>query len=164
LIYIQVVGEKQDPRLGAINSQTGDYAMKQRQRLICAMVVGLVGVGCVGVAFSAKPIAESMIDVAVTVSPSTIVLGEDKGASITVHTDIAYGLVDGASVALEGVPAYLTKADCRGNLVGKFSQEAIEALIAPPDATLTLTGQTKDGIPFAGSDTVRVIDDPSPED
>ena len=134
------------------------------RRLTVTMLLGVVGVCCVGVAFSSSHAATEVIDVAVTVSPSTIVLGEDKGSGVTVHTDIAYSLVDPASVYLEGVPALFTKSDCRGNLVGKFSQEAIEALVAPPDATLTLTGQTKDGIPFAGSDTVRVINDPSADD
>ena len=102
-------------------------------------------------------------DVLVTVSPSTIVLGCDKGAMVTVHTDIALSAVDPTSVELDGVPAEFTKSDNRGNLVAKFSQEAIEAIVAPPEATLELTGMTIDGFPFSGADTVRVIEDPAPE-
>jgi hypothetical protein len=122
----------------------------------------LAGGVLAGTAICKTALAGDVIDVSVTVSPSTIVLGLDKGAAVTVHTDIPAGIVDGASVALSGVPAYLTKADACGNLVGKFRQEDIEAIVAPPAATLVLTGVTRDGVPLAGSDDVRVIEDPSP--
>ena len=135
-----------------------------KRTLVAALMLVLVGGVLAGTAFCASALLGGTIDVCVTVSPSTIVLGLDKGASVTVHTDIALSAVDGASVALSGVPAYLTKADCRGNLVAKFHQEEIEAIIAPPEATLVLTGITTDGAPFSGSDTVRVIYDPSPEE
>ena len=79
------------------------------------------------------------------------------------HTDIPLALVDRESVTLSGVSLVLVKADNRGNLVAKFAQASIEAHVAPPEATLVLTGTTKDEVPFSGSDTVRVIEDPSPE-
>jgi len=119
-------------------------------------------VAFVGLALGTHASANGTIDVDVQVSPHTIVLGLDKGSAITVHTDIAYSAVDGASVALSGVAATSTFADSCGNLVGKFSQASIEAIVAPPSATLVLIGMTKDGMAFSGSDTVRVIDDPSP--
>lgn len=106
--------------------------------------------------------ADEFIKVDVTVSPSMIVLGLDKGASVTVHTDIALSVVDCNSVQLSGVSAYLTKADCRGNLVGKFTQAEIEALLTPGAVTMVLTGVTVDGTAFQGSDTVYVMIDPSP--
>jgi len=117
-----------------------------------------------GAALSAVPTNNAAIDVAVQVSPSTIVLGLKKGSAITVHTDIAFGSVDRATVALSGVPATATFSDSCGNLVAKFNQADIEAIVAPPQATLVLTGLTVDGVPFSGADLVRVIADPSPAD
>jgi hypothetical protein len=128
------------------------------------VICGILTCAVAGTMFCSGALSNGTIDVCITVSPSTIVLGLDKGAAVTVHTDIPLGAVDRASVALSGVPAALTKADNRGNLVAKFRQEAIEALVAPPEATLVLTGMTRDGVPFSGSDTVRVIEDPSPQD
>ncbi|MBU0717615.1 MAG: hypothetical protein KJ749_05140 [Planctomycetes bacterium] len=132
---------------------------------------GTVVVGCLlGVALgSFLPGAislgstETAIDIAITVSPKTIVLGCEKGDRITVHTDISLTEVDRESLTLNGVAPVLVKADNQGNLVAKFDQESIEALVAPPGATLTLTGATIDHVPFSGSDDVRVIDDPAPE-
>jgi len=49
-----------------------------------------------------------------------------------------------------------TKADCRGELVAKFDEAAVKAIVEPPSATLTLTGMTIDGDEFSGSDTVKV--------
>ena len=103
------------------------------------------------------------IDIAVTVSPHTIVLGCEKGDRVTVHTDIPLGQVNRESVALSGISPVLVKADSCGNLVAKFDQASIEALVELPEATLLLTGMTTDDVPFRGSDTVRVIEDPSPE-
>lgn len=126
---------------------------------LAAVVLGLACGALGGAAWVAA--GGGAIDVDVQVSPQTIVLGLDKGAAVTVHTDIAYGAVAGDSVALSGVPAYTTFADNRGNLVAKFRQAEIEAIIAPPAATLVLTGVTHEGMSFAGSDRVRVIADPS---
>ena len=120
------------------------------------MVAYLPGTFCLGS-------SEAVIDIALSVSPNTIVLGCDKGDRVTVHTDIPLAQVNRESVALSGVAPVLVKADNCGNLVAKFDQALIEALVAPPEATLVLTGTTTDEVPFSGSDTVRVIEDPSPE-
>jgi hypothetical protein len=106
--------------------------------------------------------AKSLIGISITVSPSTIVLGCDKGDRVTVHTDMPLSEVDRESLALSGVAPITVKSDSRGNLVAKFDQEAIEVIVAPPQATLVLTGTTTDGDYFQGSDVVRVIEDPSP--
>ncbi len=130
--------------------------------LVLAGVLGVVlaaylpGAVCLGS-------SETTIDVTISISPKTIVLGCDKGDRVTVHTDIALAVVDRTSLALSGVLPVLVKADSRGNLVAKFDQASIEALVAPPEATLVLTGTTTDGVPFDGSDTVSVIEDPSPQ-
>ncbi len=131
--------------------------------LVSACLLGVVSTAYVPGAFCLGS-SETAIDIAISVSPQTIVLGCDKGARVTVHTDIRLAVVDRASLTLSGVSPVLVKADSRGNLVAKCDQASIEALVAPPEATLVLTGATKDGVPFGGSDTVRVIEDPSPEE
>jgi len=104
---------------------------------------------------------DGAVSVAVQASPHTILLGLDTGSAITVHTDIALGAVERSSVALSGVPANATSAGSCVSLVAKFRQADIEAIVGPPSATLALTGVTKDGVPFSGSDTIRVIKNPS---
>ncbi|UCE61304.1 MAG: hypothetical protein JSU63_06065 [Phycisphaerales bacterium] len=132
--------------------------------VVCACALGVL-LGCLVDTVSSKESADALIsDIVIAVSPSTIVLGCDKGSSVTVHADIPFASVDRASVEMDGVVPYLTKADNRGDLVAKFNQQAIEAIVAPPAFTFTLTGVTVGGEPFSGSDTVRVMVDPSPED
>jgi hypothetical protein len=99
--------------------------------------------------------AEAEGEIFVKVSPNTIVIAS-PGDWITVHTDIAYGSVDTSSITLNGVAVAWTKSDLRGNLVAKFAQADIKAIIAPPEVTLTLSGLTNGGEPFTGSDTVAV--------
>lgn len=132
------------------------------KRMWSTSLTACVVTGALAVTACAGALAIGALDVCVTVSPSTIVLGLDKGSEVTVHTDIPLSVVDRSSVALSGVTPYTTFADSCGNLVAKFRQEEIESIVAPPQATLTLTGMTEDGESFSGSDTVRVIVDPSP--
>ena len=96
----------------------------------------------------------------ISISPHTLIIGHDQGG-VTVHTNIPYGAVDlSQEITLGGVPAVYVKSDLRGNLVGKFSEAEIEAIVEPPEALLFLEGYLKDGEPFAGSDIVQVIYDP----
>jgi hypothetical protein len=103
------------------------------------------------------PADAQSITVDVTISPSTIVLGA-PGEWITAHTDIPYSSVDRSTVALNGIAVAVTKADACGDLVAKFRRPEIEAIVAPPEAILLLTGVTKQGEPFAGEDTVVVVE------
>jgi hypothetical protein len=101
------------------------------------------------------PAVEAGGEIFVKVSPNTIVIASD-GDWITVHTNIAYSSVDTSTITLNGVPVAWTKSDLRGNLVAKFVQADIKAIITPPEATLELSGLTGGGEPFTGSDTVAV--------
>ena len=92
----------------------------------------------------------------IAVSPHTLIIGADQG-SISVHTAIPLSAVDTSTLQLNGVPVWWTKADARGELVAKFHEADVKAIVAPPTTVLTLTGEMKDGSPFAGSDEVRVI-------
>lgn len=126
--------------------------------IVLACVVGLV-VAVLGVNAFAKPSVAPAAEGEITVvlSPQTVVLGS-KGGTISAHTSILRSQVVGDSVELNGISAYLVKADCRGYMVAKFSVDAIKAIVAPPSATLTLTGVTTTGVSFSGSDTIVVLD------
>jgi len=98
----------------------------------------------------------------IAVSPQNLILSQDQGGAVTVHTAIPYADVVPTSLLLGdlqgAVAATGTWADSRGNLVARFNEAEIEAMVAPPSAVLTLSGVMTDGTEFAGSDVVRVID------
>jgi len=95
--------------------------------------------------------------VVIMISPRTLVLDSAGGAAVTVHTNIPLGSVDRTSVELSGIPALFTFADDRGNLVAKFDDAVVKSIVAPPAATLTLTGTRLNGPPFAASEeTINV--------
>ena len=92
--------------------------------------------------------------------PHRIVLRAPVPA-VTVHTNIAYSSVDASTVELtteSGVSftPYTTFADDRGNLVAKFRMCDVREAVAPPSAYFTLSGATKTGAEFQGSETVEV--------
>ena len=123
-------------------------------KTICSaiVVVLLLGIGC-GVL-----IANGATDgegICITISPKTLVLSNDTGC-VTVHTNVAIGLVDCESLQLDGISPYLTKEDSRGELVAKFDADAVKGIVEPGEVTLTLTGVLADGTEFAASDTIRV--------
>ncbi len=95
-------------------------------------------------------------EVAIQVSPATIAL-RSAGHDLTVHVDLPFGVVDTASLTLDGLPATGAFADDCGDLVVKFDLDAVKQRVAPPSATLTLYGNEMNGTPFHGSDTVRVV-------
>ncbi len=99
--------------------------------------------------------ASSSVTIEIQVSPAMIILKEE-GNWVTVHAVFAYSNVETGTVALNGIPAASTFADDCGELVAKFALEDICAIVAPPEATLTLTGMTTAGESFEGVDTVRV--------
>lgn len=93
--------------------------------------------------------------VSIQVSPAVIVIGAPV-EWVTVHADIAYSSVDRDSIALNGLEVAWTKSDNCGNLVAKFVFTDVTAMVSAPSATLTLTGLTKDGEAFSGTETVPV--------
>jgi len=104
--------------------------------------------------FTGCPFCVTEVDI--LVSPQTILLGENQGGEVSVHTEIAYNSVDTDSLELNRVPAMSAGSDAPGDLVAKFPEDAIKALVAPPSAVLTMTGATLNGGTFTGSDEVKV--------
>jgi len=124
------------------------------KRAIVSALVLCLGLGLfMGDAFSG---ARSEDPLGIAVSPQTLLLGADQGGTVAVHTEIPYGSVNRASLELNGIPVRSTKADACGDLVAFFSEAAVKEIVSVPSATLTLSGATKTGVPFAGSDTVQV--------
>ena len=100
------------------------------------------------------------IPIQIDVAPNVLNI-QSEGAIVTVHTDIAYSAVDGASVYLNGVAIQWWKADARGNFVAKFVMDEIKTLgglIIDGYNVLVLNGFTTDGDTFIGMQEIKVID------
>jgi len=99
-------------------------------------------------------------DIEIDVSPNVLNI-QSNSTIVTVHTDIAYNLVVGASVFLNGVAIDWWKSDDRGNFVAKFVSDEIktlEGLIIGDYNTLTLNGFTIGEEAFIGTQDIMVID------
>jgi hypothetical protein len=118
------------------------------------VAVAAAGLAIAAFAVSARADEEPIV-IGIQVSPSTVVIG-GVNQWVTVHADIPYSIVAGASLSLNGIPVEWTKADSRGDLVGKFLFDSVQAIVEPGTATLKLEGERYDGTPFSGSDTVLV--------
>ena len=106
------------------------------------------------------PAAALSDDIQIDVAPNVLNI-QSQGEIVTVHTDIAYSAVVGASVFLNGVAIEYWKADARGNFVAKFVMDEIktlDGLIIGDYNTLMLIGYTTDGDPFIGEQEIKVID------
>ncbi|MFH1265390.1 MAG: hypothetical protein ABIK89_06645 [Planctomycetota bacterium] len=111
------------------------------------------------IVFASSPLAATEI----TVSPNVINIAS-ASTVVTVHTDIPYSLVEGASVTLNDLEISWWKSDDRGYFVAKFSSEEVKGLEEVAEAgaegipvKLTLQGTTLDGEAFSGTDEVKVI-------
>jgi hypothetical protein len=97
-------------------------------------------------------------EISIDIAPSTFNLAY-QGTVVTVHTDIAYSSVVGASVTLNGIEIDWWKSDNRGNFVAKFNSAAIKDIVKPGEtATLRLEGLTVSNDHFTGTGTIKVID------
>lgn len=91
----------------------------------------------------------------ITISPNTLVLSSNV-TLVTVHSNIPYSLVNTVTLTLNDIPAKFSKADDCGDLVVKFSKADIQEIVEPGIATLTLSGEFKDGSAFQASDTITI--------
>ena len=99
-------------------------------------------------------------DINIDVSPNVLNI-QSESSIVTVHTDIAYNLVVGVSVFLNGVAIDWWKSDDRGNFVAKFVSDEIktlDGLIIGDYNTLVLNGFTTGGEAFIGTQDIMVID------
>ena len=99
-------------------------------------------------------------DIQIDVAPNVLNI-QSKSVVVTVHTDIAYSVVVGSTVFLNGVEINHWKSDARGNFVAKFLSDEIktlDGLIIDDYNTLVLTGYDIDGDAFIGEQDIQVID------
>ena len=102
----------------------------------------------------------TMVPVTIKIEPETFNLGA-KGvftASITLSENSSYSLsnIDTSSLRCEGAPVVNTNLAAK-KLIAKFNVEDLKGVTAGDKVTFTVTGNFKDGRPFKGSDTVRVL-------
>ncbi len=99
------------------------------------------------------------LTIEVVVAPNVLNL-QNNGQVVTVHTDLPYSSVAGATVTLNDVAISWWKSDNQGNFVAKFVMKEIKniGLNIGELNTLTLTGQTKDDVLFTGSTEILVVD------
>jgi len=125
--------------------------------------VGLFSFAFLVLAFLQAPSISHGFDISIEVAPNTLNI-QSLGQVVTVHTNIAYSSVIGASVSLNDIPIDWWKADNQGNFVAKFLMSDIKALAAtgqlvvPGENELTLNGTTTDGAEFTGTQSITVID------
>jgi len=98
----------------------------------------------------------SPFEIQIDVAPNVLNL-QNQGEVVTVHTDIAYNDVEGASVTLNGLEIYYWKSDDRGYFVAKFLIEEVKGIVDIGYNTLTLEGITNDGEYFTGSQEIKVV-------
>ena len=130
--------------------------MKPSRRSRIAVWIFLVSMGWL--LHPGATLAYDVENIQIQVSPNVLNIGS-KGEVVTVHTDIPYSVVIGASVFLNGVPISWWKSDDRGFFVAKFDIDKVkyEAGLKMGENTVTLTGVTTDGVPFTGQQILKVV-------
>jgi hypothetical protein len=117
------------------------------------------------------------VDATIDIDPDTLNL-DSRGRWVTCYIELPEGYdvaeIDGSTVALESVPAYLGREGWarseanRSNIMDhdedgipermvKFERSAVQGLIAAGPVTLTVTGKLSDGMPFQGTDTIDIV-------
>ena len=104
------------------------------------------------------PATTLAFDIEIDVAPNVLNI-QSESTVVTVHTDIAYSDVVGASVYLNDVEINYSKSDAQGNFVAKFLSDEIKGLdLTIGDYnTLTLNGFTATGEAFIGTQDIMVI-------
>jgi len=119
---------------------------------IVLVVVGSIA----GLAWANKACQTPDGDFNIMISPATLILSSPSDV-ITIHSNIPYGVVIAASVAVNGVDVPFTKADSCGDLVAKINVDDLSAFLTPNHVvTLTLSGLFMDETAFAVSETINI--------
>jgi len=126
------------------------------KNLVVLSIVFLVVGSVAGLAWANKASQTPDGSFNIMISPNTLVLSSPCDV-ITVHSNIPYGMVVAASVAVNGVDVPFTKADSCGDLVAKIGVDDLIDFLQPNQVvTLTLSGTLVDGAEFAVDDEITV--------
>jgi len=133
----------------------------KKAKTLCLPVVCCMALALVFFQAPAKCYGEDY-EINIDVAPNVLNI-QSKSTIVTVHTDIAFRIVDGESVTLNGVEINYSKADDRGYFVAKFLSDEIKALYEAGELglgynTLRLLGVRNDDIGFWGEQDIMVID------
>lgn len=99
------------------------------------------------------------LEIEIDIAPNVLNI-QSAGTVVTVHTDIAYWMVEAYTLELNGIEISSWKADNQGNFVAKFLMDEVKAL----DLELgdynefELEGKTRDGVEFFGTQEILIID------
>lgn len=119
----------------------------------------LVALG-LAIAAIVSPTICSAEEITIDIAPATLNL-ESSGKVVTVHTDVAYGQIDVATVYLQGVAINSWKADDRGYFVAKFLMgeiKTVDGLVINDYNTLQFVALTIYNEEVWGEADVMVID------
>ena len=97
--------------------------------------------------------------IVIDIAPNVLNIGS-SGTVFTIHTDIKFSEVAGATCTLNGLEIDWWKSDDRGFFVAKLDIDAVKALSdlkVGEMNTLTLSGEKYSGELFSGSQDVKVI-------
>jgi len=105
------------------------------------------------------------LEIEIDIAPNVLNI-QSSGTVVTVHTDIAYWMVEAFTLTLEGLEISSWKADNQGNFVAKFLMAEVKALkdLEIGDYNeFELSGWTKDretedGVEFFGTQKILIID------
>ena len=125
-----------------------------RTKILFLILAVVMGGAIVGPATRADGLLP--VEVSIVVAPSAVYMAS-QGTWVTVHAEISYSAVAGASVTLNDIPVKATFADSRGELVAKFALDDVKEILVPGTMELTLCGETRAGVPFMGTDDIRVM-------
>jgi hypothetical protein len=107
---------------------------------------------------------EDELEIEIDIAPNVLNI-QSAGTVVTVHTDIAYWMVDAYTLELNGIEISSWKADNQGNFVAKFLMDEVKALaLEDEDMAIgdynefELEGETKDGVEFFGTQEILIID------
>jgi len=124
--------------------------MSNRVRAISVLVVLVVLTAALATVVS----AQESLDI--VVSPKVLSLNS-KGGSISVHTNLNYGLAEEVVLSVDGESLETgTFADDRGDLVVKADIDDVKSIVSVGEATFVLQVETAVG-QLVGTDTIRVV-------
>lgn len=127
-----------------------------KKMLSVVFIMLFVAICSTQIGHSNNAFAEEFFTISIALSPETIVLSNKAGGNCGIHTNIGYSSVDTSTLELNGIPVDIAKSDSRGYLIVQISLDKVKTLVSVPSTTLTLSGYTKEGELFYGSDIVRV--------
>lgn len=88
--------------------------------------------------FGAPAAAQEAPDLVIDVQPGALAMFDDKGGTVSVHTNVPWNDFDPWTATLGGLDAYLLKQDLCGNVVAKFNLAAVMDMVQDGASSLSV--------------------------